>query len=77
VLRGFEEMDRSVNVAVIRYGNGFLADVGDTFHQLFDIAGAVEQGIIGVEMQVSEFRHGLFFYFRSTQQTTFGGCTSA
>ena len=70
--RRFEKMDRAINVAVVGNGDRFLADVRDALDQLFDIAGAVEQGVIGVEVQVGEFRHGLFFYFRSTARTTFG-----
>ena len=65
VLRGVKEMDRAVNVAVVGNGNRLLADPGDALHQLFDVAGAVEQGVVGVQVQVGEFRHGFFFYFRS------------
>src|ERR1700691_288594 len=65
MLCGVEEMDRAIDIAVVCNRNSLLADVGNALHQLFDIAGAVEQGVVGVEMQVGKFRHGLFFYFRS------------
>ena len=55
---GVEEVDGSVDVAVIGDGDGFLADFRDALDELFDIAGAVEKGVVGVQVKVGKFRHG-------------------
>ena len=56
-LGGVEEVDGSVDVAVIGDGNGLLADVGDALHELFYVTSAIEEGVVGVQMQVGEFSH--------------------
>ena len=60
-LGGVVELDRAEQVAVIGHGDGrhLLLDRG--LHELVDVAGPIEQRIIGVAMQVDEriFRHGL------------------
>ena len=65
VLCRVEKMHRAVDVAVVGNGDGLLTDAGDVLDELFNVAGAVEQGVVGVEMKMSEFRHGCCFYFRS------------
>ncbi len=51
---GVVELHRAEEVAVIGHGHGGHFLLGDDLHQLVDIAGAVEQGIIGVAVQVDE-----------------------
>ncbi len=55
----FEEVHRTVDVAVVGDGYGFLSDFVDVGYELFDIAGAIEEGVVGVQMQVGEFSHGI------------------
>src|SRR5579862_2492976 len=57
LLGGLEEVDGSVDVAVVGDGNGFLSDVGDALYELFYVAGAIEEGVVGVQVQMGEFRH--------------------
>ena len=54
----FEEMHCAVDVAVVGDGHGFLSDFVDVGYEFFDIAGAIEERVIGVQMQVGEFSHG-------------------
>jgi hypothetical protein len=58
VLGGFKEVDCAVDVAVVGHGDGFLAEGGDAVDELGDVAGAVEEGVFGVEMEVGELGHG-------------------
>ena len=55
---GVEEVDGAVDVAVVGHGDGFLAEGGDAVDELVDVAGAVEEGVLGVQMEVGEFGHG-------------------
>jgi hypothetical protein len=48
----------SIDIAVIGHGHGLLAERSDTVDELFDVAGAVEEGVFGVEVEVGEFGHG-------------------
>src|ERR1035438_3557876 len=54
VLRGVIEFDRAEEVAMIGHGDGghFLLD--HDLHQLVDIAGAIEERIVGMAMQMDE-----------------------
>ena len=58
---GVVELDGAEEVAVVRHGDGghFLLD--DGVHELADFAGSIEEGVIGVAVQMDEriFRHGL------------------
>ncbi len=54
-----EEMDRSVDVAVVGHGDGLLAERGDAIDELLDVAGTIEEGVFGVEVKVGELGHGL------------------
>ena len=54
---GVDKMHRAEDVAVIGHGDGGHAQFLDALAQLFYVTGAVEQGIVGVEMQVDELRH--------------------
>ena len=53
-----EEVHRPVDVAVVGHGDGLLAQRGDAVDELVDVAGAVEEGVFGVQMEVGEFGHG-------------------
>ena len=55
------ELHRAEEVAVVGHGHGGHFLLGDDVHQLADFAGAVEEGIIGVAVQMNEglFRHSL------------------
>jgi hypothetical protein len=55
-------MDRAIDVAVIGDRDRFLSDASNMLNQLFDIARAIEQRVVGVEMQVCEFRHSLLLF---------------
>jgi hypothetical protein len=56
-LGGLEEVDGSVDIAVIGNGDGLLADVSDAIYKLFYVAGAIEERVVGVQMQVGKFSH--------------------
>ena len=60
LLGGVEEVDGAVDVAVVGHGHGFLAEFGDAVDEFLDVAGAVEQGVFGVQMEVGEFGHRYF-----------------
>ena len=46
--RRFKKVDRTVDVAMVRNGHGLLSYAVNVGHQLFDIAGAIQQRIIRV-----------------------------
>jgi hypothetical protein len=54
LLHGVEEVDRAVDVAVVGHGGGGLADFAEVFGELVYVAGAVEEGVVGVEMKMGE-----------------------
>ncbi len=54
---GIKKMHRAVDIAVVGDGHGFLSDFVDVRDQLFDIAGAIQQRIVSVQMKVGEFCH--------------------
>src|SRR5438270_2348055 len=45
------------NVAMIGHGNRFLPNFGYAFDQFFDIAGPVEQRVVGMQMKVGKLGH--------------------
>ena len=53
-LGGVEEVYGTVNVAVVGHGDGFLADLVDMGYELVDVAGSIEEGVIGMEMEMGE-----------------------
>src|SRR5579862_8529267 len=59
LVRGIDEMDRAKNVAVVGHGDRRHTHLFDALDKLFDVAGAVEHGVIGMEMQVDELGHEL------------------
>ena len=53
------EVHRAKNIAMVGHGHGGHAHFFDTLAELFDITGAVEQGVVGVQVQVNKLGHGL------------------
>ena len=51
------ELDGPVEVAVIGHGQGVHALLLDVLDQLRDAAGAVEQAVVGVAVQMNEGPH--------------------
>jgi hypothetical protein len=54
VLGGVVELDGAEEVAMISHGDGGHALSGDEFHELGDFAGAIEEGVIGVAVEVDK-----------------------
>ncbi len=55
------ELHRAEEVAVVGHGDGGHLLLDHEVHQLGDFAGAVEQGVVGVAVQVDEGGVGHFF----------------
>jgi hypothetical protein len=55
--RRVEEVDGSVDIAMVGNGDGLLANVRDALNELFYVAGSIEERVIGVQVQVREFSH--------------------
>ena len=53
-----EKVHRAVDVPVVRHGHGLLPQRRHAIRQLIDVAGAVQQRVFGMQMQVGEFSHG-------------------
>ncbi len=54
LLHGVEEVDGTEDIAMVGHGGGGLADVFEVRGELVDVAGAVEQGVIGMKMEVGK-----------------------
>jgi hypothetical protein len=54
-----DEVHRAKNITVVGHGHGGHAHFLYPLAELFDITGAVEQGVVGVQVQVNELGHGL------------------
>ena len=54
---GVVEGHRGEHVAVVGDGHGLHAHAGRLLHELVDVAGPVQQAVLGVEVQVDELRH--------------------
>ena len=52
------ELDRAEQIAVVGHGDGGHLLLCDELHQLRDLAGAVEQRVVGVAVKVDEGRVG-------------------
>ena len=59
---GVVKLHRAEQIAVIGHGDRGHFLLGDDVHELRDFAGAVEQGIVGVVVQVNEGSFGHFRY---------------
>ena len=58
------EMHCTENISVVGHGDGGHAKFSDTLAKLIDIAGAIEQRVIGMQVQVNELGSGVQFHFR-------------
>ena len=54
-----DKVDRAKDVAVVGHGHGRHAQFLHALAELFDVTGAVEQGVVGVQVQVDELGHGV------------------
>ncbi len=52
------KVDRAENIAVVGHGDRRHAQFFHALDKLFHVAGAVKHGVVGMEMQVDELRHG-------------------
>ena len=59
IFGGVDEVDCAEDVAVVGHGDRGHAEFLDAFDQALDLAGAVEHGVIGMQMKMNEFRHGV------------------
>jgi len=56
-LSSVEEVDRAIDVAVISHGDGLLPDSRHAFNEFCDVTCSVQQGILGMQMQMGKFGH--------------------
>ena len=54
LLGSVEEMDRAVDVAMVGHRHGLLAEFRHAIDELVDVAGAVEERVFSVQMEVGE-----------------------
>ncbi len=58
MFRSVDKVDCAKNIAVVGHGHGGHAQLFHALAKFFDITGAVEQGVVRVQMQVDELGHG-------------------
>ena len=58
LLSRVDKMDCAKDIAVVGHGHGRHAQLFHALAKLFDITGAVEQGVVRVQVQVDELGHG-------------------
>jgi hypothetical protein len=58
LLRSLKKMHSAVNISVVGDRDRGLADVLNALDELVDVAGAIEEREVGVEMQMCELSHG-------------------
>ncbi len=54
LLHGVEEVNGAVDVAVVGHGRGGLADLVQVGGELIDVAGSIEERVIGMQMEVGK-----------------------
>ncbi len=54
-----DKMDCAKNIAMVGHGHGGHAQLLHALAKLFDITGAVQQGVVRVQVQVDELGHGV------------------
>ena len=59
LFRGVDKLDGSENVAVVGHGHGGHVEFLYTLDEVLGRARSVEHGVVGVQVQVNEFRHGV------------------
>jgi hypothetical protein len=60
-VRGIYKVHRAKNVAVVGHGHGGHAEFMDALNEFLDVASAVKQRIIAMQMQVDELGHEAAF----------------
>jgi hypothetical protein len=55
-----DEMDCAKNIAVVGHRHGRHPQFLHAIAEFFDITGAVEQGVVRVQVQVYELGHGFY-----------------
>ncbi len=58
MLRSVDEVDCAKDVAVVGHGHGGHAQLFYAVAEFFDVTGAVEQGVVRMQVQVDELGHG-------------------
>lgn len=53
---GVVELDRAEHVAVVGEGAGLHAQAADALHQVVDLASAVKEGVVAVDVEMHEVR---------------------
>jgi hypothetical protein len=56
---GVDEVDSAEHIAVVGHGDSGHTLLLDAAAELFDVGGAVEHGVVGVEVEVYEVGHCL------------------
>jgi hypothetical protein len=54
LLHGVEEVDGAKDVAVVGHGGGGLADFAEVPGEFVYVTGAIQEGVIGVEMKMGK-----------------------
>ncbi len=54
-----EKVHGAVDVSVVRHRHRLLAERRHAINEFVNVAGAVEKGVFGMKMEMSEFGHGL------------------
>jgi hypothetical protein len=54
-----DEVDGAENVAMVGHSHGGHTHFAYMLTEFFDVTGAIEQGVVSVQVQVDELRHGL------------------
>ena len=62
LVRRVDEMHRAEDVAMVGHGYGGHAQLFHALDKLFHVTGAIEHGVIGMEVQVDELGHGWLCY---------------
>jgi hypothetical protein len=58
-MRGIHEVHGAEDVAVVGHGHGRHPQFFDSLAEFLDVTGAVEHGVVGMQVQVDELRHEL------------------
>lgn len=53
------ELEGAEHIAVVGQGDALLSVPDSFIHQGFDVAGPIQQGVLGMAMEVEEIRHNL------------------
>ena len=56
---GVDELDGAEDVAVVGHGHGGHAEFLDALDEVLGLARSVEHGVVGMQVQMNEFRHGV------------------